>query len=66
MPNRDRSGPRREQEGYGRGGRMKGFRAAGPSGYCICPKCGYKESHKISFPCNQLKCPKCGTIMERE
>jgi len=58
--------------GLGRGmgarggkGRMGGF-AAGPSGNCICPKCGHKEQHQIGVPCYQQKCPKCQTKMTRE
>jgi predicted DNA-binding protein (UPF0251 family) len=53
--------------GAGRGGRgrMGGF-AAGPSGNCVCPKCGYKETHQTGVPCYQKKCPKCGSRMTRE
>lgn len=50
--------------GFGGGGRMGGF-AAGPSGNCICPKCGYKESHQTGIPCYQKKCPKCQSPMTR-
>jgi len=64
--------PRGRGLGLGRGqglrvggrGRMGGF-AAGPSGLCVCPKCGYKEQHKIGVPCYNKKCPKCGTKMTR-
>lgn len=51
--------------GFGGGGRMGGF-GAGPSGNCICPKCGYKELHQTGVPCYQKKCPKCGSQMTRE
>jgi len=51
--------------GFGGGGRMKGF-AGGPSGNCICPKCGFKEAHQTGVPCYQKKCPKCGILMTRE
>ncbi|MBD3252200.1 DUF134 domain-containing protein [Candidatus Pacearchaeota archaeon] len=54
--------------GRGRGlgrGRMRGF-SAGPDGNCICPKCGYRESHKKGVPCYQKKCPKCNNLMTRE
>ena len=55
--------------GMGRGGggrgRMGGF-AAGPGGYCVCPKCGYKVEHQVGIPCYQQKCPKCGSPMIRE
>ncbi|MFH1978285.1 MAG: DUF134 domain-containing protein [Candidatus Aenigmatarchaeota archaeon] len=40
-------------------GRMSGF-AAGPSGNCICTKCGHKVPHQKGMPCYQMKCPKCG------
>jgi uncharacterized protein len=52
-------------QGLGGGGRMGGF-AAGPSGNCVCTKCGYKESHTTGVPCYQKKCPKCGSAMTRE
>lgn len=51
-------------KGFGRG-RDSGF-AAGPEGNCVCPKCGYKEAHKVGIPCYQKKCPKCGNPMIRE
>ncbi|MHA1347829.1 MAG: hypothetical protein ACTSO3_15620 [Candidatus Heimdallarchaeaceae archaeon] len=38
----------------------------GPSGMCICPKCGNKIPHQRSTPCIQLECPKCGSKMFRE
>ena len=31
----------------------------GPSGYCICSKCGYKIVHQRGTPCSDLECPKC-------
>jgi len=51
--------------GFGRG-RMGGPVAAGPDGYCVCPKCGYKEIHKPGIPCYEKTCPKCGENMVRE
>jgi len=51
--------------GFGGGGRMGRF-AAGPSGNCVCPKCGYKEPHQTGIPCYQKKCPKCQSPMTRE
>ena len=51
--------------GFGGGGRMGGF-ASGPAGNCVCPKCGYKETHQTGIPCYQKKCPKCQTPMTRE
>ena len=38
----------------------------GPSGFCICPKCNVKTSHKRGIPCQEEKCPKCGAKMIRE
>lgn len=57
--------------GFGRGagrgrGRQGGPKAAGPEGYCICPKCGHRQKHTTGQPCYTIKCPKCGTEMVRE
>ncbi len=53
--------------GGGRGpGRMGGPKAAGPGGFCICPKCGHREPHVAGQPCYEQVCPKCGTPMRRE
>jgi hypothetical protein len=50
-----------------RGSRMSNNRAgAGPEGYCVCPVCGKKVSHKGDIPCMNASCPKCGTKMVRE
>lgn len=38
----------------------------GPGGYCICPKCGYKEKHKPGTPCSEIKCPKCKSNLTRQ
>jgi predicted Fe-Mo cluster-binding NifX family protein len=56
--------------GCGRGGsqrrgRMGGHRAKGPGGHCVCPQCGEKTAHTAGQPCQQEKCPKCGTAMTR-
>jgi predicted Fe-Mo cluster-binding NifX family protein len=60
-------GPGKGMGGGGRrGGRMGGPVAAGPGGYCVCPKCGHKESHEVGIPCAQKQCPKCGVAMVRE
>jgi len=53
----------RGQGGQGQGGRRAGF--AGPEGACRCPACGYEQPHQVGVPCNQTKCPKCGTFMVR-
>ncbi len=63
MPRGDGSGP---PAGGGRGrGRMGGPLAAGPSGKCVCPKCGHRVAHAPGQPCNQQACPKCGVMMTR-
>ena len=53
--------------GGGRGGRgrMGGPYAAGPSGVCVCPKCGHTVPHQVGVPCMNQNCPKCGTKMVR-
>lgn len=45
-------------------GRMGGS-GLGPSGECVCPKCGYRMPHQRGIPCYEQKCPKCGTPMTR-
>lgn len=74
MPGGDRTGPIGGGRGLGRGmgrgfsatgGRMGGPLAAGPGGLCKCPKCGNEQTHARGQPCNQLKCTKCGSLMER-
>jgi len=37
-----------------------------PSGYCICPKCGYKVAHQLGVPCSQISCPNCNINLVRE
>jgi len=54
------------QRGRGGRGRMNGPYAAGPGGYCLCPKCGNREPHKAGVPCPNQACPKCGAKMMRE
>lgn len=51
-------------QGRGRGGGNKP--GAGPSGNCVCPKCGHKEPHIAGQRCLDRACPKCGTKMIRE
>jgi hypothetical protein len=75
MPRGDGTGPAgagagtgmgRGQGGQGRG-QMGGNRAgAGPSGACICPKCGERVAHAVGTPCYKIDCPKCGAKMARE
>lgn len=38
---------------------------AGPGGTCICPECGHKEEHERNIDCKSMKCPHCGTVLER-
>jgi hypothetical protein len=57
-----RGGGRGQGGGMGRGG----GRGAGPAGNCICPQCGHKTPHEAGVPCLDQKCPKCGTVMNRE
>jgi cation diffusion facilitator family transporter len=45
-------------------GRMGGF-GMGPSGDCVCTKCGHKVPHERGVPCYKMKCPKCGAPMAR-
>jgi len=59
-------GSRRGAGRSGGRGRMGGPKAAGPSGYCVCPHCGHKQPHVAGQPCTELTCPKCGTRMIRE
>ena len=73
MPNGDGTGPQSgagrgqgfgAQNGQGRGlGRGPG---AGPTGTCVCPKCGYEEPHTRGNPCFKRTCPKCGATMTRK
>ncbi|MFW6172985.1 MAG: hypothetical protein ACOC5T_04510 [Elusimicrobiota bacterium] len=45
-------------EGQGVGGPRQGD---GGANVCVCPDCNYKVTHKRGTPCNQMKCPKCGS-----
>jgi hypothetical protein len=70
MPRGDGTGPpwgSGAGTGSGKGrGRMGGNRpGAGPSGECVCPKCGTKVAHQRGVPCYDIKCPKCGAKMTR-
>lgn len=48
-------------------GRNKGDKqGSGPGGKCICPDCGYVEEHKINKPCNEIKCPECGSMLTKK
>ena len=43
-----------------------GEHGLGPSGFCKCPKCGYKVEHEAGKPCRELRCPKCDVELVRE
>lgn len=76
MPFGDGTGPLGQGPGTGRGrgmgqgrgrGRNAGNRAgSGPGGYCICPNCGEKVTHRVGIPCYSINCPKCKSRMIRE
>ena len=55
--------PDRQKGPHGQGGRKSGH--GGPGGTCLCPSCGQEQSHQTRTPCNQIKCPECGTLMIR-
>lgn len=74
MPRRNGTGPVGLDKGSGLGrlfgigsdkGRMGGPVQGGAEGFCVCPKCGIKVEHKRAEPCNTLKCPQCGAVMDR-
>jgi len=55
------------QPGRGRNISPQGDKpGSGPGGYCVCPKCGYKQQHSRLSPCNQRTCPKCGARMTKQ
>lgn len=47
-------------EGKGVGGKRQGI---GGANKCICPSCGFTETHDRGTPCTNRTCPKCGTKM---
>ncbi len=51
-------------QGRGLGGGNKP--GSGPSGNCVCPKCGFKKPHQVNERCIDLVCPQCGAKMDRE
>ncbi|MCK4993937.1 MAG: DUF5320 domain-containing protein [Candidatus Omnitrophica bacterium] len=76
MPRGDGTGPSGKGPGTGRGlGKGQGkivsgvdfqIQGRGPGGYCLCPNCGAKAAHHPAKPCTSVKCPDCGTFMNRE
>ncbi len=45
---------------------IKEAKGEGPSGYCACPKCGYKIPHERGVPCSTLECPRCKINLVRK
>lgn len=39
--------------------------ARNPAGYCFCRHCGHQTGDDSGLPCFKLKCPTCGSSMER-
>ena len=56
---------RRKPRGGGGVGRQGGPQAAGPGGDCVCPVCGYRQTHKVGEPCYAQVCPQCGGRLAR-
>lgn len=57
---------RRDQGGRRGGGMGMGGRGGGATGFCICPKCGYRKAHGRGIPCQEERCPDCGGKLVRE
>ena len=51
---RGRANPEGPSAGMGRGG------------FCICPKCGYRQPHQRGVRCQEERCPECNGKMVRE
>ena len=57
----------REDAATDRPGRFGGDKPGlGPGGQCVCPNCGTTVPHDRAEPCNNKKCPKCGSPMTRK
>lgn len=52
--------------GRGRGRGRMGGQGLGPSGKCVCPKCGKAVPHEVGIPCYNVNCPSCGTPMTKK
>jgi len=56
--------------GWQRQGKFKGevqeAAGKGPSGYCVCSRCGHKTPHQKGIPCLTLKCPNCNINLKRD
>ena len=62
-------GRRFQAPGYGRNRQPSGDKpGSGPNGWCVCTNsdCNYRTEHIIGRPCNQHKCPKCGSPLTKE
>ncbi len=46
--------------------RQEEEKGQGPSGFCVCEECGYREPHQRGIPCSKIECPKCGKKLKRE
>ena len=72
MPRQGRTGPHDQGQGTGRGQWRAGGSGKGDGfgfeldGNCICSICGFKVSHQLGIPCQEMNCPKCGGVMGRE
>jgi len=53
------------QSDLGRGRGQGNKPGSGPSGNCVCPKCGTVVNHRVGQRCMDIPCPKCGTPMAR-
>jgi len=51
--------------GRGEGRGRTGGAGWGPGGECVCASCGRKVPHERGVPCNEVRCPECGTAMTR-
>ena len=66
MPGGDGTGSFGQGPRTGRGqGAGNGFTGRGPGGYCLCPQCGAKITHKPGIPCTSVICANCGIKMVR-
>lgn len=54
------------KRGGGNRREQRGSSGLGPSGICICVKCGYTSPKEMGVPCMDSKCPECGAVLFRE
>jgi len=47
----------------GRGENKAGQSGVGSVQNCVCSNCDFQIAHTPSQPCNQIHCPKCGTLL---